>query len=54
VRLTVQRARWQRDGARIAGYSARIVVLRHRWAAPGQETAIRVTFNGVHLQTPDN
>ncbi len=50
VRLTVQRSRWQRDGARIAGYSARIAVLRHRWAAPGQETTVHVTFNGVHLQ----
>lgn len=49
VRLAVQRARWQRDGERIAGYSARIAVLRHRWAAPGQETTVRVTFNGVHL-----
>jgi RecA/RadA recombinase len=49
VRLGVQRARWQRDGSRIAGYSARVVVLRHRWAAPGQETTVRVTFNGVHL-----
>lgn len=49
VRLGVQRARWQRDGRRIAGYSARIAVLRHRWAAPGQETTVRVTFNGVHL-----
>jgi hypothetical protein len=25
-------------------------VLRHRWAAPGQETMVRVTFNGVHLE----
>jgi RecA/RadA recombinase len=50
VRLAVQRARWQRDGARIAGYSARLAVLRHRWAAPGQETMVRVTFNGVHLE----
>ena len=49
VRLMVQRARWQHDGARITGYSARIAVLRHRWAAPGQETTVRVTFNGVHL-----
>jgi RecA/RadA recombinase len=49
VRLTVQRARWQRDGQRIAGYSARLAVLRHRWAAAGQETMVRVTFNGVHL-----
>ncbi|MEI2691362.1 MAG: hypothetical protein V9H69_17315 [Anaerolineae bacterium] len=49
VRLTAERARWQRDGARIAGYSARLAVLRHRWAAPGQETTVRVTFNGVHL-----
>jgi recombination protein RecA len=50
VRLAVQRARWQRDGARITGYSARVTVLRHRWAAPGQETTLHVTFNGVHLQ----
>jgi RecA/RadA recombinase len=49
VRLLVQRERWQRDGDRIAGYSARVAVLRHRWAAPGQETTIRVTFNGVHI-----
>lgn len=49
VRLAVQHARWQRDGARIAGYSARIAVLRHHWAAPGQEITVRVTFNGVHL-----
>ena len=52
VRLTLQRERWQRDGQRIAGYSARVAVLRNRWAAPGQETTIRVTFNGVHLQAP--
>ena len=52
MRLLVQRARWQRDGARIAGYSARLAVLRHRWAAPRQETTIRVTFNGVHLDSP--
>jgi hypothetical protein len=52
VRLMVQRARWQHDGARITGYSARIAVLRHRWAAPGQETTVRVTFNGVHIQVP--
>ncbi len=51
VRLLVQRARWQRDGARIAGYSARLAVLRHRWAAPSRETTIRVTFNGVHLDS---
>lgn len=51
VRLVVQRACWQRDGARIAGYSARLAVLRHRWAALGQETTIRVTFNGVHLSS---
>jgi RecA/RadA recombinase len=50
VRLVVQRERWQRDGARIAGYSARVAVLRNRWGRPGQETTIRVTFNGVHLQ----
>ena len=52
MRLTLQRERWQRDGSRIAGYSARVAVLRHRWAAPGQETTVRVTFNGVHLQAP--
>ena len=51
VRLMVQRARWRRDGQRIAGYSARLAVLRHRWAAPGQETTVRVTFNGVHLSS---
>jgi recombination protein RecA len=51
VRLTVQREHWQRDGNRIAGYSARVAVLRHRWASPGQETTIRVTFNGVHLDS---
>lgn len=49
VRLAVQRGHWQRDGARIAGYSARLAVLRHRWATPGQESTIHVTFNGVHL-----
>lgn len=49
VRLAVQRGHWQRDGQRIAGYSARLAVLRHRWAAPGQETTVHVTFNGVHL-----
>ncbi|HNS03919.1 MAG TPA: hypothetical protein PKM78_16245 [Anaerolineae bacterium] len=52
VRLAVQRARWQRDGSRIAGYSAQVAVLRHRWAAPGQETTLHVTFNGVHLDGP--
>lgn len=50
VRLLVQRARWQRAGGRIAGYSARVAVLRNRWGRPGQETTLRVTFNGVHLQ----
>jgi hypothetical protein len=50
MRLLVQRARWRRDGGRIAGYSARLVVQRNRWGRPGQETTVHVTFNGVKLQ----
>ena len=50
VRLSVRRERWQRDGARIAGYTARVAVLRNRWGRAGQETTVRVTFNGVHVQ----
>lgn len=50
VRLSVQRAQWQRDGARIAGYTARVAVLRNHWGRAGQETTVRVTFNGVHVQ----
>ncbi len=49
VRLQVRREQWQHDGSRIAGYSARVAVLRNRWGRPGQETTIRVTFNGVHV-----
>lgn len=50
VRLHVRRERWQRDGARISGYSARVAVLSNRWGRPGQETTVRVTFNGVSVQ----
>lgn len=50
VRLHVQRARWQRDGARIAGYTARVAVLRNRWGRSGLEVTVRVTFNGVHVE----
>ena len=50
LRLSVRREKWRRDGARIAGYTARVTVLRNRWGRTGQETTVRVTFNGVHVQ----
>lgn len=50
VRLSVRREQWQRDGSRIAGYTARVAVLRNRWGPTGREATVRVTFNGVHIQ----
>lgn len=49
VRLQVQQERWLHEGQRMAGYSARITVLRDRWSLPGRQTTVHVTFNGVHL-----
>lgn len=50
LRLGVDRRRWlRRWGGSIRGYEAQVTVLRSRWSEPGQQTTVRITFNGVRI-----
>ncbi|MEA3337095.1 MAG: hypothetical protein U9R25_14390 [Chloroflexota bacterium] len=55
LRLLIDRDRWlrRRDG-NIQGYEAQVKVLRHRWGRVGRQTSVQITFNGVHVQSPDD
>lgn len=55
LRLVVHRQRWlRRQDRSIGGYEAQVVVLRSRWSAPGQHARVRISFNGVRIESVDS